>query len=110
MGRLQDANSHQQRGSNGDDGLHVVIDGDYRRAQRSLANHREDIADECADTDDIAYLPPSLHGDRLSHNFADVGKRERQQYQRSPREHVFVDCKYIVAPDERIEERQIESE
>ena len=37
-----------------------------------------------------------------------MAEGERQQDERSPREHILVDGEHVVAPDERIEQRQVE--
>ena len=105
---FEDANTHQQRGGDRDDGLYVIIDRDHRWTQGSLTNHREDIAQERADTDDISHFPPGFGGDGLRHHLSDMQEGKGQQHQRSPREHILIDRKDVVSSYQRIEERQIE--
>ena len=110
MRGLQDADAHQQRGSHGNNGLHVVVDRDDGRAQRALSDHGQDIAEERSDAHDVGHLPPRLGRYGLGQHLRHMAERERQQHQRCPREHVLVDGEHVVPTDERIEQRQVQRE
>ncbi len=107
---LESADANEDADTDGDDGLHVVVDAHYRGAETMLAYHREYVADIRSEDYYVCHLQPRCYGDVGVVDFHQPICCEGQNEHCCPEKHPFVDGEHRVSPYQGTEEREIERE
>ena len=108
MGHLQYTQAHQHTNQYRHDGLYVVIDRYYRRTQRLLAYHGQDVAEKRTDYYHVGGFKPGRCGQRGVECLPCVAEREWQNKAGGPEKHPLVDGENGVTPNEGVEQRKVE--